>query len=141
MSLIIAKTGKEILRCYPVMAQLRPHVSKSEFMRRVERQAREGYSLAFLEDAGRIVCVAGFRLMNMLAWGKLLYVDDLVTDERERSKGYGQQMFAWLLEHAKANDCAELHLDSGVQRFGAHRFYLASGMDITLHHFALKLKP
>jgi len=140
MSVIVAKTRKEILRCYPVMTQLRPHLVEAEFLTRVERQASEGYMLAFLEAAGRVVCVTGFRLMNMLAWGKLLYVDDLVTDERERSKGYGQQMFAWLVEHARANDCAELHLDSGVQRFGAHRFYLSAGMDITLHHFAMKLK-
>jgi hypothetical protein len=33
-----------------------------------------------------------------------------------------------------------LHLDSGVQRFAAHRFYLARRMDITCHHFALKLR-
>lgn len=33
----------------------------------------------------------------------------------------------------------ELHLDSGVQRYGAHRFYLRHGMDITSHHFRLVL--
>jgi hypothetical protein len=31
-------------------------------------------------------------------------------------------------------------LDSGVQRFGAHRFYLRRRMDITSHHFALDLR-
>ena len=33
-----------------------------------------------------------------------------------------------------------LHLDSGVQRFGAHRFYLASRMDIIAHHFSMKFR-
>jgi GNAT superfamily N-acetyltransferase len=141
MSVLIAQSRKEILRCYPVMAQLRPHLTESEFIERVERQAAENYKLAFLEDAGRVVSVAGFRLANSLAWGKFLYVDDLVSDERERSKGYGQQVIAWLIEHAKANGCDQFHLDSGVQRFGAHRFYLKTGMDITCHHFGMKLKP
>ena len=141
MSVAIAQSRKEILRCYPVMAQLRPHLSESEFLERVERQARENYALAFVEDAGRVVSVAGFRLVNSLSWGKFMYVDDLVTDERERSKGYGQELIAWLIEHAKANACEQFHLDSGVQRFGAHRFYLKTGMDITCHHFGMKLKP
>jgi GNAT superfamily N-acetyltransferase len=141
MSVAIAQSRKEILRCYPVMAQLRPHLSESDFLERVERQAREGYALAFAEDAGRVVSVAGFRLANSLAWGRFLYVDDLVTDERERSKGYGRELIAWLIEHAKASACDQFHLDSGVQRFGAHRFYLKTGMDITCHHFGMKLKP
>jgi GNAT superfamily N-acetyltransferase len=123
------------------MAQLRPHVTESAFLERVERQMLEGYKVAFIEEAGRAVCVAGFRILNNLAWGRFLYVDDLVTDEHERSKGFGQQLFAWLLQHAKDENCDQFHLDSGVQRFGAHRFYLAAGMDITSHHFALKLRP
>jgi len=140
MSVVLAQSRKELLRCFPVIAQLRPHLTESEFLARVERQAAETYKVAFVEDAGQVVSVAGFRVMHNLCWGKFLYVDDLVTDEHQRSKGYGQQMFAWLLEHAKANDCEQLHLDSGVQRFGAHRFYLSAGMDITCHHFAIKLK-
>lgn len=140
MSVVIAEGRKEFLRCYPVMVQLRPHLTESSFLERVERQGLEGYKIAFVEDTGRVVSVAGYRFLHSLAWGKFMYVDDLVTDERERSKGYGQQLIAWLIEHAKANGCDEFHLDSGVQRFGAHRFYLATGMDINCHHFALKLK-
>ena len=141
MSVAVAQSRKEIQRCYPVIAQLRPHLSESDFLECVERQAGESYRLAFVEDAGRVVSVAGFRLSNSLAWGKFLYVDDLVTDERERSKGYGEELLDWLIEHAKANGCDQFHLDSGVQRFGARRFYLRAGMDITCHHFGMKLNP
>jgi hypothetical protein len=41
-----------------------------------------------------------------------------------------------LLAHGGEPGCGELHLDSGVQRFGAHRVYLKNGFDITSHHFA-----
>jgi GNAT superfamily N-acetyltransferase len=141
MSVVLAATRKELLCCFPVVVQLRPHLTETQFLERAEQQAQEGYKLAFVEDAGRVVCVAGFRIMHNLAWGKFLYVDDLVTDEQERSKGFGQQLLAWLVQHGKDANCDAFHLDSGVQRFGAHRFYLASGMDITCHHFAMKLKP
>jgi GNAT superfamily N-acetyltransferase len=140
MSVVLATTRKELLRCYPVVAQLRPHLSETEFVKRVEVQVQEGYKIAFIEQEGRTMCVGGFRIMHTLAWGSVLYVDDLVTGEQERSKGFGQQLMAWLIQHAKEAECDQLHLDSGVQRFGAHRFYLASGMDITCHHFAMKLK-
>lgn len=86
------------------------------------------------------MALAGYRFSQSLSWGKFLYVDDLVTTAKFQSKGYGQRLFRWLLKQAKSRDCDQLHLDSGVQRFGAHRFYLASRMDIIAHHFALKLK-
>ena len=67
-------------------------------------------------------------------------VDDLVTLAEGRSRGYGKKMLDWLIAESRARDCDEFHLDSGVQRFGAHRFYLTQRMDITSHHFALRLK-
>jgi hypothetical protein len=44
-----------------------------------------------------------------------------------------------LVAEARAAGCGELHLDSGVQRFAAHRFYLRERMEIMAHHFRLKL--
>jgi GNAT superfamily N-acetyltransferase len=66
-------------------------------------------------------------------------VDDLVTDEALRSKSYGRQMLSWLIDQARAEGCESFELDSGVQRFDAHRFYLSNRMIISGHHFRLKL--
>jgi GNAT superfamily N-acetyltransferase len=110
-------------------------------MERVQHQrAHEEYSLAFLEIEGEVKSVAGFRFGSNLAWGKYLYVDDLVTKSSVRSQGFGDALFDWLVEHAKQHGCVHLHLDSGVQRFGAHAFYLRKKMIISSHHFALALK-
>jgi GNAT superfamily N-acetyltransferase len=136
----LATTDAEILRCFPVMAQLRPHLVQSEFVAQVHRQARQGnYALAWLEEQGEVLCVAGFRVSECLFYGKFLYVDDLVTAEGTRSRGHGRALFDWLVQHAKGHGCATLALDSGVQRFDAHRFYLGRRMNIVCHHFALKL--
>ena len=81
----LAETAEEIARCFAVMAQLRPHVKADEFVGRVEAQQAQGYRLAYAEDAGEVVAVAGFRVMEMLATGRTLYVDDLVTDAARRS--------------------------------------------------------
>jgi GNAT superfamily N-acetyltransferase len=139
MSIHLAQTDADIDACWPVMAQLRPHIARADFLPRVRRQQAAGYQLAALSNAGRVVAVAGFRYGEILAWGRHMYVDDLITDEAVRSHGHGERLFAWLVEQARAHGCEQLHLDSGVQRFGAHRFYLRQRMDITSHHFALKL--
>lgn len=139
-SIVLAQTDDEIQRCFAVMVQLRPHLVAETFVGRVRRQQRDRYQLAFLHADSAIQSVAGFRILENLAWGRFLYVDDLITGKEGRSRGYGQKLFAWLIERARAEQCDEFHLDSGVQRFGAHRFYLCQRMDITSHHFALKLK-
>jgi hypothetical protein len=66
-------------------------------------------------------------------------MDDLVTDTESRSGGHGRALFDWVVERAREAGCEQFHLDSGVQRFDAHRFYLARRMSITCHHFALTI--
>jgi GNAT superfamily N-acetyltransferase len=122
------------------MSQLRPHLRAEDFTARVRRQMGQGYQLLAGSVAGRVVAVAGFRLIEALAWGPTLYIDDLVTDSRERSKGYGEALMRWLIDYARTHGCEELHVDSGVQRFDAHRFYLAQGMKISSHHFSIDLR-
>jgi GNAT superfamily N-acetyltransferase len=121
------------------MVELRPHLPAEQFVEQVLRQRREGYRLAFLQDAGEVKACGGYRITESLSWGRFMYVDDLVTASSDRSRGYGGELLDWLVAQARAEGCAQFHLDSGVQRFGAHRFYLAKRMDIIAHHFALKL--
>ena len=139
--IVITKTDAEIERCFPVMRELRPHLGVADFAGQVKRQMAQGWHMAFLQTQGEVRAVTGYRISENLAWGKFLYVDDLVTKQTDRSKGYGAALLDWLRAEAIRQGCRELHLDSGVQRFGAHRFYLGRRMDITSHHFAMKLAP
>ncbi|MDP8930935.1 MAG: GNAT family N-acetyltransferase [Actinomycetota bacterium] len=63
--------------------------------------------------------------------GRFLYVDDFVTRGTERRRGHGAALFRWHVAEARRLDCDEVHLDSGVHRHDAHRFYLARGMRIS----------
>jgi GNAT superfamily N-acetyltransferase len=139
MLIQLAESDVQILECFPVLTQLRPHLKQENFLEQVQRQKKGGYQLSFLERDGQVVAVAGFRISECLAWGQFLYVYDLVVDEAVRSGGYGQHLFEWLIEFARHHDCKQLHLDSGVQRFDAHRFYLRQRMNIASHHFSLDL--
>ena len=139
-TIALAETDSEILACFETMAFLRPHLERDAFVVRVRLQAETGYKLAGLRDESCAVrCVAGYRILQQLHYGGVLYVDDLCTSEADRSRGYGNAMLDWLAEQAKAMSLDELHLDSGVQRFDAHRFYFRKRMHISSYHFRLAL--
>jgi GNAT superfamily N-acetyltransferase len=136
----VATSDLEIAACYSLMRELRPHLAEEAFVARVRAQEKSGYRLAYLEENGGPVAVAGFRLSENLAYGRFLYVDDLVTGEPHRSKGYGARLLSWLAELAKKEGCTQLHLDSGVQRKEAHRFYQREGMNLASFHFRKNLR-
>lgn len=141
MKINITKNTKEFKKIFPVVKQLRTSLSEKEFIERVKNQENQfGYKLVFLEDKDKVRAVAGFRISNNLAWGKFCYVDDFVTDGKNRKKGYGSRLFDWIIKYASSRNCDSFHLDSGVQRFEAHKFYLNKGLSISSHHFSLHLK-
>jgi GNAT superfamily N-acetyltransferase len=139
MTIELAETDEAIERCYPVMAELRPHLRQDQFVSRIRLQQREGYILAFGETGQVINVVAGYRIIEQLSVGRMLYVDDLVSASFVRGQGHGKRMLDWLKAQARHQNCQALHLDSGVQRFDAHRFYHREGLVILWHHFACSL--
>jgi len=136
MEIRIATTDTEIVFCYAVMRELRPHVAEDQFLARVRAQEKAGYRLACVQEQDAWVAVAGFRIAENLAWGRFLYVDDLVTLPIHRSKGYGASLLSWLRDYAAKERCLQLHLDSGIQRVEAHRFYEREGMARAGYHFS-----
>ena len=137
----VAATPEDLRRCYPIMRELRIHiVDEKEFVERVLRQQKQGYQLAFVEADGEVRAVAGYRLLESLFSGKNLYVDDLVTRDTDRSRGYGGKLLDWLTDQARQNNCETLELDSGVQRFDAHRFYFSKRMSISSYHVRIRIE-
>lgn len=132
-------TDAEVLATFPVMAQLRADLAEDEYLETIRRMREGGYRLAAVLDGGEVRCVTGFRVQEFLYAGRHLYVDDLITAGDARSEGHGARMLRWLEESARRQGCGQLHLDSGVQRRGAHRFYFREGMGISSFHFAKAL--
>jgi GNAT superfamily N-acetyltransferase len=136
MTIRVAETDTEIAACFPVMHELRPHLSESEFVPRIRAQQKAGYRLLYLVGEAGVVAVAGIRLGENLAWGRFLYIDDLVVSAAHRSSGHGARLLYWLKDYALKEACGQIHLDSGMQRQEAHRFYERLGMRKTGFHFA-----
>ena len=135
MKVKLAESDAEILACFSVMRSLRNLESAPDFLRRVRAQQDSGYRVAFVTDGAEPLAVAGFRLNENLAWGRHLYVDDLVTLPEARSKGCGAALLTWLSQLAQLEGALELHLDSGTTRTDAHRFYEREGLEVSSYHF------
>ena len=135
----VAQTDKEIQDCFDVMSLLRPHLVRADFLSSVRQMESEGYRLDFLEHGGKVVAVAGYRVVTNFHMGRHLYVEDLVTAAEARSMGFGDKMISWLRDEARSKDCSFLDLISGVQRARAHKFYFERGFSIANFHFGQKL--
>lgn len=140
MDINIAVSEFEIKACFPAIRELRPLLSEDDFMAQVQRQMHNhGYILVYVVDEGQVVAVAGYRVAEFLAWGRVLYVDDLICRTACRQHGYGGALLDWLMAQAKTLACNQFHLDSGMQRYSAHRLYLNRKLQITSHHFSKEL--
>ena len=136
--------GADAARAFTAMAELRRLADVASFLERVAAQRREGYRLvgSFEDGDEDAAGVAGFRLGNFLAWGRVNYVDDLSTRAKYRGRGHGGALMDWLIAEARRLDCDQLHLDSGVgpDRETAHRLYMNKGLRISAHHFQIDLR-
>ena len=137
MQVYLLQSNSELGKVAEVLLQLRPQYDLQGLKVQIEKQQEAGYQIAYVKQSEEILCVAGFVVGEKLAWGKYIYIDDLVTNEASRSTGAGSFIINWFKHYAKEIGCQQLHLDSGVQRFSAHRFYLRERFNIGSHHFSI----
>ncbi|MDB6079776.1 MAG: putative acetyltransferase [Akkermansiaceae bacterium] len=135
-----AENEKEVLRCHPLMRQLRPRLgSAEEFLQRWHSQARGGYRLLVRWLGAEPVALAGYRLTESLIHGRHLYVDDLVSEATTRGQGHGAELLRYLKAEARDRGCEQLVLDSGLSNVLAHRFYYREGLLGEALHFSMNL--
>ncbi|MEU9094372.1 GNAT family N-acetyltransferase [Streptomyces sp. NPDC048428] len=130
-----AETEQEIRRCWPVFRELRHNIPDEElYVDRWRQQRAEGYRISFLEREHEVLGIAGYRLVNSMAWGRIIYLDDLGVLEEKRGEGLGAALLEHVKKVAEGLDCEAVHLDTGYHRKRAHRTYLRNGFELESHH-------
>ena len=140
MKIQVGKSTEDIFKCWEVLFDLRPHVENLNFVSIIQEMMTAGYQFAFIEEGGRAVAFVGFRYLQYLYNGKHIYIDDLATLPQYRGKGYAAKLLKYVDEVAVSKGYNTVTLDSGHQRFDAHRLYLNNGFNIVAHHFSKKIK-
>ncbi len=129
-------TEKEIKEAFPVMKQLRPHLTEALYLALNEEMQTNGYTLLGCYDDETLVAVAGFAILTNLYYGKHVWVYDLVTDGNLRSRGFEEELLSFIESFALHNSCNCVALSSGIARKDAHRFYEGKmGYDCVSHVF------
>ena len=124
----------ELSNAESVHRQLRPHMP-ADYQAVMRRVFAGGGRMSVATRTDRVVGVAVFRMHDNTFHGLHMYVDDLVSDERERSSGIGRALMEHLLGLARAAGCTAYTLDSGTHREQAHKFYFREGMVVKAFHF------
>ena len=124
-----ADSESEVAACFPVMAELRPHLANAaEFIALIARQQKAGYRLLVAWRDGVPVALAGYRFAENLVHGRFVYVDDLVTAKDARGAGLGGRLLDAVAEEARQHGIERLVLDTALDNVLAHRFYYRQGL-------------
>jgi GNAT superfamily N-acetyltransferase len=122
-----------------VHRQLRPHLP-ADYRALLRTMFGEGARMALLLEDGEVRTVAIYRTYHTTFHGYRFYVDDLITDTRQRARGLGSRMLAWLQDQARGHGCDRFDLESGVQRGATHRFYFREQLTVFAFGFTRDLR-
>ena len=100
----------------------RPNID-GDYIAHLRRMASEGARVMQLFDANEVRAIAVWRTFLTTYHGRRFEIDDLVTSETHRSKGYGATLIHTLEAKARALSCGVVMLSSATWRVDAHRFY------------------
>ena len=115
--------------------QLRPAL-EADYPAQIERLIPEGARLAQVVDDGQVRAIALWRVFETTYCGRRLEIEDLVSSEAHRSRGYGAALLRWFDAQAIELGCPTTTLHSAVHRDRAHRFYFREGFHIMGFHFS-----
>lgn len=122
------KTRVDLERCYPVIRELRPHLSFDDYISIYEEShAADGYEIVAIENKGQILAVMGYRFLSDFVRGKHVYIDDLVSTESARSQGLGAELLKFAEKITESTGCKSLRLCTGIENDRGVKFYDRNG--------------
>jgi GNAT superfamily N-acetyltransferase len=116
----------------------RPRI-EGDYVAHLRRMADDGARMMQLADEGEVRAIAIWRTFLTTYCGRRFEIDDLVTADGHRSKGYGATLIRALEAKAKSLSCDEVMLSSATWRADAHRFYFRERYAIAAFLFTKKM--
>jgi hypothetical protein len=128
-----------LARAEQVHRQLRPQ-TPTDYLAKMAKVFTDGGEMCVCAEGETVLGVAVYRSFENTFSGYRFYVDDLVTDEKHRSRGVGHMLMEYLEAEAKRRGAGSFELESGTQRTRAHKFYFREGMTVGSFSFRKALK-
>lgn len=118
----------ELASVFQLMRELRPHLTEKSFNEIYQSAKKaDGYALYGYYQNSECIGLMGARFLSDYVHGFHLYIDDLVTSAKARSKGIGAELLKFAENLAKEKNCTGLRLCTGVDNKDGMRFYEREG--------------
>lgn len=126
--IIKIQSKDDLEKCFPLMKELRPHLLIEEFLSIYhEVHQKDQYEIVVIEKDNQFLALMGYRVMTDFVRGRHLYIDDLVSTEKIRSKGLGAELLQYAEQIAQYKDCKSLRLCTGIENERGVKFYEKNG--------------
>lgn len=119
------------------MKELRTDLNLETYIQLVEAMKNQGYQLYGLFIQEELVSLVGFEERLNLYLGKHIFIYDLVTSVKHRSKGFGEVLLEFVHHYATAQGASHVALESGLSRTDTHRFY-TDKMDYSITSYSFR---
>ena len=84
----------ELEQAFPVIRQLRTHLSLGEYIALAKEMKSDGYQIVCLFEHDTVVSYIGFIKLKNLYYGEHIWVYDLVTEKAKQGRGYGKLLLS-----------------------------------------------
>lgn len=99
----------------------------------------QNYECFGIYKSGKLVGVFGLWFMTRHYAGRSCEVDHIYIEDELQGNGVGRQLFNFIENYAQSKKCETLELNSYVENFRSHKFYMNLGFVIRGYHFLKKL--
>lgn len=100
---------------------------------------KDSFYILVVEDEGKVVSSVQLAIIPSLTHNvrSFAIVENVVTHENYRNKGYASALLQKAAEIAKKNNCYKLSLETGSNRESTLNFYKNNGFEIDAKHSCL----
>jgi GNAT superfamily N-acetyltransferase len=130
----------EIKDSYLLLKEIRDNQTLDDFCTMFYFMKDEDYKMIGLYENSELITVSNIKLDFNSAYGKYIYIYDLVTKPEKRSQGYGKKMIKYISSLAISFDCENLVLNSLIDKVEAHRFYKRENFEQNFYALVKPLK-
>jgi GNAT superfamily N-acetyltransferase len=119
-------------------------LSKEEFSddilkKRFTEMLEQNYECFGIFIDQKLIGVFGLWFMTRHYAGRSCEPDHIYISEEVQGKGIGKKLFKFIYNYAEEKGCETSELNSYVQNYRSHKFYMNEGYVIKGYHFLKKL--
>ena len=141
MKIQTANTQEDLKSFYPLLTELRTHLTYESFLDTYDHAHRnDHYELVGFFEEDNLIGLLGYRILYDFVRGRHLYIDDLITRETVRSKGLGTKILEFAENKARVEKCTGgLRLCAALENIRGIKFYEKNGWKARTFAFTKKL--